>query len=95
MDGSRGQFWGCTEYWAEPSCGYKKDVETAEEPGAGYCIRCRTALPANPDQPYCDRCYTIWNRYKNATYEERYCHMCGIEHTTTLLKPLCVACQLF
>ena len=95
MDGSRGQFWGCTEYWSEPSCGYKKDVETAEEPGAGYCIRCRTALPANPEQPYCDRCYTIWNRYKNGTYEERYCHMCGIEHTTTLLKPLCVACQLF
>ncbi len=95
MDGSRGQFWGCTEYWSEPSCGYKKDVETAEEPGAGYCIRCRTALPANPEQPYCDRCYTIWNRYKNATYEERYCHMCGLEHTTTLLKPLCVACQLF
>ena len=95
MDGSRGQFWGCTEYWSEPSCRYKRDVETAEEPGAGYCIRCRTALPANPEQPYCDRCYTIWNRYKNATYEERYCHTCGIEHTTTLLKPLCVACQLF
>ncbi len=92
--GSRGQFWGCTEYKSEPSCGYKKDVEAAEQPGAGYCIRCRSALPANPRQPYCDRCYSIWNRYKNASYEERYCHMCGIEHTTTLLKPLCVTCQL-
>ncbi len=95
IDGSRGQFWGCTEYWSEPSCGYKKDVETAEEPGACYCIRCRAALSANPEQPYCDRCYTIWNRYKNAAYQERYCHTCGIEHTTTLLKPMCVACQLF
>ena len=94
MDGSRGRFWGCTEYWSEPSCGYKKNVETAEELRAGYCIRCGTALPANPRQPYCDRCYTVWNQYKNAAYKERYCHMCGIEHTTTLLKPLCVACQL-
>ena len=91
MDGRRGQFWGCTEYWSEPSCGYKEDVETAH----GYCIRCKVALPANPDKPYCYRCYTIWSRYRNATCEERYCHMCGLEHTTTLLKPLCVACQLF
>ena len=91
--GRRGRFWGCTEYWSEPSCGYKKDVETAQEPGDGYCIRCRVDIPANPEKPHCDRCYTIWNRYKNATYEESYCHMCGIEHSTTLLKPLCVACQ--
>lgn len=94
MGGSLGPFWGCTEFWSEPSCGYKKDVETAQEPGDGYCIRCGVAIPANPEKPHCDRCYTIWNRYKNAAYEERYCHMCGIEHTTTLPKPLCVACQL-
>ena len=39
MNGSPGQFWGCTEYRSEPSCGYKKDIETAKEPGGGYCIR--------------------------------------------------------
>ena len=32
MNGSRGQFWGCTEYRSEPSCRYKKDIETANEP---------------------------------------------------------------
>ena len=95
MNGSRGQFWGCTEYWSEPPCGYKKDIETAKEPGGGFCIRCKAALPADPEQPYCQRCYRSWNQYKDATYEEKYCHMCGNEHTTALLKPLCVACYLF
>ena len=31
-NGSRGQFWGCTEYRSEPSCRYTKDIETAKEP---------------------------------------------------------------
>ena len=95
MDGSRGQFWGCTEFWSEPSCGYKKDIEAAEEPRDGFCIRCRAALPADPEQPYCNRCYRSWNQYKDEGYEEKYCHTCGNEHTTTRLKPFCVACHLF
>ena len=93
-NGSRGQFWGCTEYRSEPPCRYTKDIETAVEPGDGFCIRCKATLPANPKKPYCLSCYSIWNRYKNEAYEERYCHLCGDEHTTTLLKPLCVACHL-
>ena len=93
MNGSRGQFWGCTEYWSEPSCGYKNDVETADEPGGGFCIRCKAVLPADLERPYCQRCYRNWN--KDETYEEKYCHMCGHEHIATLRKPLCVACQLF
>ena len=32
-NGSRGQFWGCTEYRSEPSCRYTKDIETAKGPG--------------------------------------------------------------
>ena len=33
MNGSRGQFWGCTEYRSEPSCRYTKDIETTKGPG--------------------------------------------------------------
>ena len=95
MNGRLGPFWGCTEYRSDPPCWYKKDVETAKDPGDGYCIRCKVALPADPEKPYCQRCYGSWNRYKNESYEEKYCHMCGNKHTTTRLKPLCVACQLF
>ena len=70
-------------------------VETAKKPGDGFCIRCKDAIPANSEKPYCMRCYKNWNRYKNETYEDEYCHLCGNEHTTTLVRPLCVACQLF
>ena len=70
-------------------------METAKKPGDGSCIKGKAALPAKPEQPYCNSCYTIRNRYRDANYEERYCHMCGVEHTTALLKLLCVTYQLF
>ena len=95
MNGSRGQFWGCTEYRSDPACRYTKDVVTAKDQGDGFCIRCKAALPADPEQPHCERCYSSWNRYENESYEEKFCHKCGNKRTTTRLKPLCVACQLF
>lgn len=70
-------------------------VETDRKPGEGFCIRCKAVIPANQKKPYCRRCYRNWNRYKNESFEEKFCHMCGNEHSTTLLKPLCVACHLF
>ena len=70
-------------------------VDTAKKAGDGFCIRCQAALPANLEKPYCRRCYRNWSRYKNEIYKEKYCHLCGNEHTTTLLKPVCVACHLF
>ena len=79
MNGSRGQFWGCTEYWSEPSCGYKKDIGPSKKPGDGFCIRCKADLLANPEKPYCRSCYSVWSRYKDETYEERYCHTCGCQ----------------
>ena len=61
-------------------------------PKNGFCIRCKADIPANPTRPYCQRCFTSWNRYKNEEYEEKHCHTCGNEHKATLLKPLCSAC---
>lgn len=61
-------------------------------PENGFCIRCKAEISANPTRPYCQRCFTSWNRYKNEEYEEKHCHICGNEHTATLLKPLCSAC---
>ena len=70
----------------------KKSRKTTRPPNAGFCIRCKTDLSANPTQPYCKRCYASWKRYENKTYEENHCHTCGKEHKTTLLKPSCSAC---
>ena len=62
-------------------------------PEKGFCIRCKADLQANPTKPYCGRCYAIWNRHKNKGFKEKFCHTCGKEHTTTLLKPLCPDCD--
>ena len=68
---------------------------TLSAPEKGFCIRCGDGIPINPDQPvqpYCGRCYASWNRYKNEEYEEKHCHTCGIEHVTSMSKPLCLDC---
>ncbi len=61
-------------------------------PRDGFCIRCRDVVAANPEQPYCRRCYARWKRYENNSYKEKHCHTCGSKHTATLIKPLCGAC---
>ena len=70
----------------------KKPRKVTPSPSAGFCMRCKTDLPANPTQPYCKRCYASWKRYENKTYEEKHCHTCGKEHKASLLKPLCSTC---
>ena len=70
----------------------KKTRATVEKPKDGFCIRCKTALSANPSQPYCNRCYASWRRYENEEYEENHCHTCGTEHAATMLKPVWYTC---
>ena len=62
-------------------------------PPSGFCVRCRTALPANPDKPYCAAHYKSWKRYNNRDYTEKYCHLCGEPHGSTLRLPVCGACH--
>ena len=61
-------------------------------PTVAFCIRCKDELPTNPLQPYCKRCFTSWNRFKNEDYEEKHCHTCGKEHEATMKKPVCLNC---
>ena len=61
-------------------------------PSKGFCIRCKGVISADPSQPYCRRCYTSWKRSANKAYQEKHCHTCGSEHTSTLLKPVCLSC---
>ena len=64
----------------------------SKKPREGYCIRCGDVVVANPEQPYCERCYAVWKRYKNPSYNEKHCHICGRKHGATLVKPLCSTC---
>ena len=70
-----------------------KPAPTSGIPKTGFCIRCKTTVPADPGKPYCTSCYRSWNRYKNDEYEEKYCHICGNENSSTMAKPLCLSCH--
>ena len=65
---------------------------TAQTPVKGFCIRCGNSIAANAARPYCNRCFTIWNKFKNPEFEEKHCHICGKEHKVTMEKPVCLKC---
>jgi phosphatidylserine/phosphatidylglycerophosphate/cardiolipin synthase-like enzyme len=58
----------------------------------GYCIRCKTPIDSNLEKPYCLAHYKSWSKYSNDEYEEKYCHVCGKSHKSSLLKPACYRC---
>ena len=58
----------------------------------GYCIRCQAPVTLDPEKPYCAQHLRIWARYRDNTYEEKFCHRCGKENTTSMAKPLCLPC---
>ena len=70
----------------------RKPRTTQEDPTNAFCIRCGTEIAADPTKPYCIPHFRSWNRYKNEEYEEQRCHLCGNEHSATMLKPACYAC---
>ena len=63
-----------------------------DEPESGFCIRCGGTILLNLAKPYCDDCFKIWNQYKNYTYMEKQCHLCGKEHKSYMDRPFCVSC---
>ena len=69
-----------------------KPAPTLGIPTSGFCIRCKTTVPADPEKPYCYRCYQSWRLYENPVWEEKYCHICGKENDSTMAKPRCRSC---
>ena len=61
-------------------------------PEIGFCLRCGTQIPCDPERPYCDSDYRSWARFKNEDYEEKHCHICGTDHSSSMAKPLCLSC---
>lgn len=56
------------------------------------CIRCKAKVKFNTFNPLCHSCWEEWFVYKKFTYTEKYCHLCGNEHPTSSIKPLCPNC---
>ena len=61
-------------------------------PETGFCLRCGTEIPCALKRPYCNTHYRSWARYKNEDYEEKRCHTCGAEHSSSVAKPVCLPC---
>ncbi|MDP3930111.1 MAG: phospholipase D-like domain-containing protein [Bacteroidota bacterium] len=57
-----------------------------------HCIRCKDKIEINPDMPYCEECFEIWDSYSNYEYKENYCHNCGSKANTSMQKPQCFTC---
>lgn len=60
----------------------------------GVCIRCQKETKLNPQAPYCYTCFKSWSKYQNKEYEEKFCHICGEENNSSLLKPVCINCYI-
>jgi phosphatidylserine/phosphatidylglycerophosphate/cardiolipin synthase-like enzyme len=67
-------------------------AETKNKIGKGHCIRCGNAIKLDAAKPYCPKCYESWALYENEGYKEKFCHVCGKEEATTILKPVCRTC---
>jgi phosphatidylserine/phosphatidylglycerophosphate/cardiolipin synthase-like enzyme len=71
---------------------YKPTFKRTQSNGDGHCIRCSTSIPYNVKSPYCKKCYSSWNKYKNKDYKEKHCHQCSKSHKTSFEKPICYSC---
>ena len=58
----------------------------------GYCIRCKESKKHDVERPYCLDCYSIWDRFGNPDYLEKYCHSCGKKFEASMAKPQCYPC---
>ncbi len=77
---------------SEPRRGSVSGQSHTTLPETGFCLRCGTKIPCAPKRPYCDTHYRSWARYKNEDYEEKHCHTCGAEHSSSMAKPVCLSC---
>lgn len=68
--------------------------QTQKKPASqsGFCIRCKTTIPLDPNHPLCSTCYQSWANYSDPTYREKHCHVCGKSSQTSYAKPICYDC---
>lgn len=72
--------------------GQSKKIKAIISQGEGHCIRCNKSIKLDPQYPYCKECYNIWKKYEDEEYQENFCHICGKDEITTMLKPACNFC---
>ncbi|MBT3635212.1 MAG: hypothetical protein HOB17_10245 [Candidatus Marinimicrobia bacterium] len=81
-----------TKNVAKPKKRFTKKSKTMSTNGSGHCIRCDTEIKLNPLVPYCKKCFKSWKIYENPDYNEKHCHICGKDNSSTIEKPTCYPC---
>lgn len=68
---------------------------TPKIPDKVYCIQCKkVSKPTFPKRrPYCPSCFREWkDSSEDITREEKYCHLCGNEHSASMRWHACGTC---
>lgn len=57
---------------------------------SGYCIRTGEKIPFNLKNPFTDKSFKSWNRFKNPDFKEKFCHFSGEKSNgeTTYSRPI-------
>lgn len=76
----------------EESKAHRELNQKLVEPNFGMCIRCGNQIPFNQHKPLCISCFKSWNKFRNLSYEEKFCHACGISMPSSMSKPFCLDC---
>jgi hypothetical protein len=71
---------------------YGESEVLVEKKRTGFCIRTKSTIPFNLKRPYSEVSYESWLRYKKTSYQEKFCHGCGNNHSTSMDRPLCLEC---
>lgn len=45
----------------------------------GYCIRTGVEIPLNVEKPFSYNAFKEWDKYKNKSYPENFCHLTGVK----------------
>jgi hypothetical protein len=69
-----------------------KPAKATVDKDLGHCISCNASIPVNPEKPYCRDCFSVWKKHEDKEHKESFCHVCGKENPSTLIKPLCYGC---
>lgn len=62
----------------------------SENKQIGHCIRTGIEIPFNTKQPFSNKAFESWNKFKDENYSEKYCHFSGekSDGATSFSKPV-------
>jgi len=67
-------------------------IDLVDSPREGFCIRCRSPIILDIEQPLCEDCWPSWYKTMNFKATENHCHTCGKDLAVSVARPDCPIC---